>query len=102
MESVRARAPHTTRIEVETDTLAQVREAITMGADVIMLDNMSPETVREAASIIGKRAIIEVSGGVTLESISSYATAGADVISTSALTKLPSYPDIGLDFLESQ
>lgn len=102
VERARVQAPHTTRIEVETETLAQVREAITVSADVIMLDNMSPEMVREAANIVRKRAIIEVSGGVTLDSIASYATAGADVISASALTKPLTNPDIGLDFLDNK
>ena len=99
VRQARARAPHVARIEVETDTLTQVQEAAAAGADVIMLDNMTPAQVREAVGMVAGRAIIEVSGGVTLESVAAYAAAGADVLSTSAITSPPRRPDLGLDFL---
>ena len=99
VRQARARAPHVARIEVETDTLTQVQEAVAAGADVILLDNMSPDTVREAVAVVAGRAIVEVSGGVTLESLADYAAAGAQVISTSAITAAARRPDLGLDFL---
>ena len=102
VQSARAQAPHVARIEVEADTLAQAREAADAGADVILLDNMSPEQVREAARAIAGRAIVEVSGGVTADSVAAYAAAGADVLSTSAITTAPRRPDLGLDFLGLQ
>lgn len=98
----RAQAPHVARIEVEADTFAQASEAADAGADVIMLDNMSPGQVREAVEVIAGRAIVEVSGGVTLDSLTAYAAAGADVLSTSAITAAPRRPDLGLDFLGLQ
>lgn len=102
VRSARAQAPHVARIEVEADTLEQVREAADAGADVIMLDNMTPEHVREAVAVIAGRAIVEVSGGVTAETLTAYAEAGADVLSTSAITAAPRRPDLGLDFLGLQ
>lgn len=93
----RAAAPHVARIEVEADTLAQVREACRAGADVILLDNMSPAQVRAAVGLIAGRAIVEVSGGVTLETVGAYAAAGAQVISVGALTHGARAVDIGLD-----
>ena len=102
VQRARAQAPHVARIEVEADTLVQAREAADAGADVIMLDNMTPEQVREAVEVIAGRAIVEVSGGVTAESLAAYAAAGADVLSTSAITAAPRRPDLGLDFLGQQ
>ena len=102
LRRAREQAPHVARIEVEADTLAQVREAADAGADVILLDNMAPPQVREAVAVIAGRAIVEVSGGVTAESLAAYAAAGADVLSTSAITAAPRRPDLGLDFLGLQ
>jgi len=82
----RALAPHTARIEVEADTLAQVRQALEAGAEVIMLDNMSPAQIRKAVETIGGRALVEVSGGVTLDKLPELAQSGVDVISVGALT----------------
>lgn len=98
----RDQAPHVVRIEVEADTLDQVRAAAGAGADVILLDNMTPEQVREAVAVIAGRAIVEVSGGVTAESVAAYAAAGAEVLSTSAITAAARRPDLGLDFLGLQ
>jgi nicotinate-nucleotide pyrophosphorylase (carboxylating) len=79
-------APHLSRIEVEAKTLAEVREAIRAAADVILLDNMKPFQIQAAVAIIGGAALVEVSGGVRLETIRDYAIAGVDVISVGALT----------------
>ena len=82
----RRAAPHTARIEVEADTLGQVRLALAAGADAILLDNMSPAGVRRAVALVRGRAMIEVSGGIRLETIRDYALPGVDVISAGALT----------------
>ena len=84
-------------IEVECDTLDQVDEARTAGATRILLDNMTPEQVREAASIVEGVAEVEISGGVTLETIAAYADTGADFVSVGALTHSVPVFDIGLD-----
>jgi nicotinate-nucleotide pyrophosphorylase (carboxylating) len=82
----RAAAPHTARIEVEADTRAGVREALSAGADAILLDNMSPGDVKRMVSLVRGRALIEVSGGIRLDTIRDYALPGVDVISAGALT----------------
>jgi nicotinate-nucleotide pyrophosphorylase (carboxylating) len=79
-------APHLSRIEVEAKTLAEVREALRAGADVILLDNMKPSQIQAAVAAIGGAALVEVSGGVRLETIRDFAIAGVDVISVGALT----------------
>jgi nicotinate-nucleotide pyrophosphorylase (carboxylating) len=82
----RRAAPHTARIEVEAETLALVRQALAAGADAILLDNMSPADVGRAVALVDGRALIEVSGGIRLETIRNYALPGVDVISAGALT----------------
>ena len=82
----RERAPHGLKIEVETQTLDQVRAAIDGGADIILLDNMGPPAIRKAVDLIKGRALIEVSGGVTLANVREIAAAGPDLISIGALT----------------
>lgn len=79
-------APHLAKIEVETETLDEVREALEAGAEAIMLDDMSLREIRQAVELIDKAAIVEVSGGVRLENIAEYASTGIDVISVGALT----------------
>jgi len=79
-------APHCAKIEVETESLDQVKEALEAEAEVIMLDNMSPKQIHQAVSLINKAAIIEISGGVRLDTIADYALKGVDVISVGALT----------------
>jgi nicotinate-nucleotide pyrophosphorylase (carboxylating) len=79
-------APHLAKIEVETETLDDVRQALEARAEVIMLDNMSLTQIEHAVSLINKAAIVEVSGGVSLETIKDYALTGIDVISVGALT----------------
>ena len=79
-------APHTAKIEVETETLDDVREALSAGAEVIMLDNMLPSRIQQAVELIDGAAMVEISGGVSLDTIASYALPGVDVISVGALT----------------
>ena len=79
-------APHCAKIEVETENLEDVREALQAGAEVIMLDNMSPLIIEQAVTLINKAAIVEISGGVRLSTVADYALPGVDVISVGALT----------------
>jgi nicotinate-nucleotide pyrophosphorylase (carboxylating) len=88
-------------VEVECDGLAQVEEAVVAGATMVLLDNMSPAQVRECVTLVRATAppgfLVEVSGGVTLENVRDYAAAGADLISTSAITQSAPALDLGLD-----
>ncbi|MDO4153926.1 MAG: carboxylating nicotinate-nucleotide diphosphorylase [Clostridia bacterium] len=86
VNALRGKLGHMVKIEVETRDLAEVREALAAGADIIMLDNMSNEMMREAVQIIGGRAKTEASGGITLETIAEVAKTGVDIISLGALT----------------
>jgi nicotinate-nucleotide pyrophosphorylase (carboxylating) len=100
VERARARAPHGLRIEVEVDTLEQLGQALDAGAEIVLLDNMDVEQVREAAARAHARGVlIEVSGGVTLDTVRGYAEAGADLISAGALTHSAPTVDLGLDML---
>jgi nicotinate-nucleotide pyrophosphorylase (carboxylating) len=96
VERARARWPMRI-VEVECDTLEQVEEAGDAGVDVVLVDNMSPDDVRKAVEVLDGRAKVEVSGGVTLDSVGSYAETGADFISVGALTNSVRVLDIGLD-----
>ena len=86
VKALRAKIGHTVKIEVETRTLDEVREAVEAGADIIMLDNMSLETMQEAVRIIDGKALTEASGNVTLENIKTVAEAGVNIISMGAIT----------------
>jgi nicotinate-nucleotide pyrophosphorylase (carboxylating) len=86
LEGARRVAPHSFRVQIECETLEQVREAIGHGASAILLDNMSPAQMREARAITGDTVILEASGGVTLETVRAIAESGVDLISVGALT----------------
>jgi len=85
-------------VEVECDTLEQVRAAIDAGADIILLDNMQLVTLREAVKLVDGRAVTEASGGVTLDTVRSIAETGVDWISVGALTHSATALDLALDF----
>jgi len=95
---VRSAIPHTLKIEVECDTLAQVEECLRAEVEIIMLDNMDTTTMAEAVRLIGGRAMIEASGGVSLETVRKIAETGVDIISVGALTHSAPAVDIGLDW----
>lgn len=95
---VRGQIPHTVRIEVETDTLEQVQECLECGVDIIMLDNMSPEMMATAVRLINGRALVEASGGVSLDTVEGIAMSGVNIISIGALTHSAPSCDIGLDW----
>jgi nicotinate-nucleotide pyrophosphorylase (carboxylating) len=88
------------KVEIEADTLEQVAQAADAGADIILLDNMSPEQLRSAVKIAKGRAKTEASGGVNLKTVRAIAASGVDFISVGALTHSARAVDIGLDFEE--
>ena len=98
VDRVKRSIPHTVRIEVETDTLEQVKECLESGVDIIMLDNMSPETMTTAVRLINGQALVEASGGVNLDSVEAIAKSGVDIISIGALTHSAPSCDIGMDW----
>ncbi|MEZ0223028.1 MAG: carboxylating nicotinate-nucleotide diphosphorylase [Alphaproteobacteria bacterium] len=89
---------HTVKIEVEVDTLAQLKEVLEEGVDIVMLDNMSLEDMAAAVKLVAGRAVIEASGGVTLDRIPKIAATGVDLISSGAITHSAPNFDVGLDF----
>ena len=84
--TLRKKIGHMTKIEVETRNLDELKEALAVGADIIMLDNMSPELMKEAVEITNGRAVLEASGGITNETLRAVAESGVDIISIGALT----------------
>ena len=92
----RAYIPHTLKVEVETETLDQVALALQAGADIIMLDNMGLDEMTRAVQLIGKKALVEASGGVNLQTIRRIAQTGVDIISVGALTHSVRATDISM------
>jgi nicotinate-nucleotide pyrophosphorylase (carboxylating) len=84
-------------VEVECDTAGQVGEAVEAGADAVLLDNMAPDEVARCVALVGGRAFVEASGGVTLETIGAYAATGVDAVSVGALTASAPALDLSLD-----
>ena len=97
IEIARERAPHTLKIEVEVTNLHQLEEALSGRADIVLLDNMSVEDMAEAVRITGGRAILEASGGITLDNVAAVAATGVDLISVGALTHSVTALDISMD-----
>jgi nicotinate-nucleotide pyrophosphorylase (carboxylating) len=98
----RAAAPHLARIEVEAKTLAEVKEALRARAEVILLDNMAPQMIRSAVALIAGAAVVEVSGGIRLETVREFALTGVDVISVGAMTHSATAVDLSLDIVRSR
>jgi len=101
VDAARSFAPHTLKIEVETETLAQVAEALDAGADIIMLDNMSVDEMKSAVDMIGGKALVEASGNMgdkTDDELIAVANTGVDMISVGALTNSVAAFDISLKF----
>ncbi len=96
VRQARARSPHTVRIEVEAETLEQVQQALEGGADIVMLDNMDPKTMRQAVDMCRGKALTEASGGITLETVRRVAETGVDLISTGSITHSVHAMDISL------
>jgi len=92
-----SKASHTIKVEVEVETVQEAEEAAAAGAHVILLDNMSPEMMRQAVDIIDGRAAVEASGGISLETVRAVAASGVDLISVGGLTHSTKALDISLD-----
>jgi nicotinate-nucleotide pyrophosphorylase (carboxylating) len=97
LRRARAHAGHMVKIEVEVDSLGQLREALEGGPDIIMLDNFTLPDLREAVAIVGGRVVLEASGGVNFATVGDIARTGVDLISVGALTHSAPVLDIGLD-----
>ena len=98
MQRVKQMVPPTLRIEVETTTLAEVSEALAAGADIIMLDNMPLDMMREAVRLVSGRALLEASGNIRLETVREVALTGVDFVSTSAFITGARWADLSLLF----
>lgn len=97
IESAKAFAGHLVKIEVEVDTLDQLEEALRSKPDVVMLDNMPPEVLRQAVEMAGGKVLLEASGGVNLDTVKAIAETGVDLISVGAITHSAPVLDLGLD-----
>ena len=97
LKRARAFAGHLTKVELEVDSLEQLAEALPHGADVIMLDNFSPDDLKKAVAMAGGMVVLEASGGVNLQTVRAIAESGVQVISVGALTHSAPVLDIGLD-----
>jgi len=98
IERVRASIGHLVKVEVEVDTLAQLEEALAVGVDAVLLDNMRPEELRRAVAMVDGRATTEASGGVTPATARAIAASGVDLVSIGWLTHSVTALDIGLDY----
>lgn len=97
VKMVKANLSHAHKVELECDTLDQVKEALPLGVDIIMLDNMDLETMKTAVELIDHKAIVEASGNVRLETVRAIAECGVDIISSSAIVAKAPTLDIALD-----
>jgi nicotinate-nucleotide pyrophosphorylase (carboxylating) len=97
LRAAKAAVGHMVNIEIEVDTLAQLSEVIAEGADVVLLDNMSNDQLRQAVALVGGKMLCEASGNVTLTSVRAIAETGVDIISSGALTHSAPNLDLGLD-----
>ncbi len=95
---VRAGLGHMAKIELEVDSLEQLQEALALGIDTILLDNMKPETLRQAVALTKGRAVLEASGSITLATVRAVAESGVDYISSGAITHSAPNLDVALDF----
>jgi nicotinate-nucleotide pyrophosphorylase (carboxylating) len=100
LERARRHAGHLVKIELEVDTLDQLAEALEVGVDAVLLDNMTPETMRRAVAMVDGRAITEASGRITLETAPAVAATGVDLISCGWITHSAPILDLGLDIVE--
>ena len=97
LRAAKAMAGHLVKIEIEVDTLAQLREVILEGADVVLLDNMGPDLLRQAVQMVGDAMLTEASGGIDRDTIKAVAETGVDMISIGALTHSAKVLDLGVD-----
>jgi len=101
IERARAHAGHLVKIEVEVDTLSQLEQALAIGVDAVLLDNMTRDELRQAVKMTGGRAITEASGRITADTAAAMAATGVDLISAGWITHSSAALDIGLDYMDS-
>ena len=99
IRAARAQLGHTTHLEVEVDRLSQIEPVLAGGVDTIMLDNFSLEELRQGVALVAGRALVEASGGVSLDTVAAIAATGVDIISVGALTHSARALDLGLDIV---
>jgi nicotinate-nucleotide pyrophosphorylase (carboxylating) len=99
VNKIKENLSHTHKIEVECDNVEQVKEALSVGCDIIMLDNMSLDDMTTCVKLIDHKAVVEASGNVKINTVNSIASTGVDVISTSAIVAQAPVIDLGLDFV---
>jgi len=97
VERARAGVGHMVKIELEVDTLAQLEEGLAVGVDAVLLDNMDPETLRQAVTLVDGRCLTEASGGIDLETAAAVAATGVDLLSVGALTHSAPWLDVSLE-----
>ncbi len=97
IERAKARAGHLVKIECEVDTIDQLHEVLSIGVDAVLLDNMGPDTLREAVGLIDGRALAEASGRITVQTVGAVAASGVDLISCGWITHSAAIIDLGLD-----
>lgn len=102
VKTIRTKLGHMVKVEVETRNMQEVKQAVEAGADIIMLDNFDYAMTKEAVEFIGGRALVESSGGITLETLSGYAQCGVDIISIGALTHSVKALDISMKFRKGE
>lgn len=98
VERVRAATGHMIKIELEVDSLSQLEEALSLGVDTILLDNMKPDTLKQAVALTKGRAVLEASGNITISTVRAVAESGVDYISSGAITHSAPNLDVALDF----
>jgi nicotinate-nucleotide pyrophosphorylase (carboxylating) len=96
---LKKRVGHTFKIEVEVDDIDEVERAASAGADILMLDNMTPDDGREAVQLAGDQVMIEASGGITLKNVRDWAESGVDIISVGFITHSAPSADLSLEFV---
>ncbi len=99
VERARAGVGHLVKIELEVDTLAQLEEALTLGVDAVLLDNMGPNMLHQAVTMVNGRAITEASGGIRMDTAPAIAASGVDLLSVGWLTHSATVMDVGLDWV---
>lgn len=99
LQAAKLHAGHMVKIEIEVDTLEQLKTVLEIGVDAVLLDNMTPDTLREAVAMVDHRAITEASGRITPQTARAVAESGVDLISVGWITHSAPVLDIGLDFL---
>ena len=97
LERARRQAGHLVKIELEVDTLDQLAQALEVGIDAVLLDNMDPETLRQAVAMVDGRAVTEASGRIAVDNAAAVAAAGVDLISSGWITHSAPILDLGLD-----